>query len=389
MKRRKRRISVLDFSHLLPGEYCSTLLADVGFDVIRIEPVTPGLNKVIPPVVKGESLYYWSIHRNKTCLSVDLKHPDGLKLVRKMSKGVDVILENFTPGTMDRLGLGYEKLSDKNPGLVYCSISGYGQGSNRQNEPAHDLNLQAEAGLLSAGQGDKIPSIPGVLIADYATALTASTAIMGALFQRDLNGAGRHLDISMLQCAAQLLGYQATSQMYTGVSPEEGGFDFPRLLPNYAVYRCKDGEHLAVACIEPQYWRNFCLAIGLTEEKTKPPRFDADGKAVFEKVQKLLETKNRDEWLKLFAGKKCCVSPVNSVTEALSDEDIARSAIVSMSHTKLGTVKQMQAFLLKKDGGGKGHLDNDGDPAHVLKRFKIPKRVLGRLIESGALSRTM
>ncbi|MBX9693401.1 MAG: CoA transferase, partial [Cyanobacteria bacterium] len=106
MKRRKRRIRVLDFSHLLPGEYCSTLLADLGFEIIRIEPVTPGLNKVIPPIVKGESLYYWSVHRNKYCLEVDLKHPDGLKLVRKMSRDVDVILENFSAGTMDRLGLG-------------------------------------------------------------------------------------------------------------------------------------------------------------------------------------------------------------------------------------------------------------------------------------------
>ncbi|MBX9692704.1 MAG: CoA transferase, partial [Cyanobacteria bacterium] len=278
-----------------------------------------------------------------------------------------------------------------NPGLVYCSISAYGQKSKRRGEPAHDLNLQAESGLLLAGLADgEVPRISGLLAADYASALTASTAIMGALYQRDFSGSGQHLDISMLQCAAQLLGYQATSELYTGLSPKEGGFDFPRVQANYSVYRCCDDKYLAVACIEPQYWGNFCEIVGLPEEKSKTPRFEADGTAVYEKVQKLLAKKSREDWLELFAGKKCCVSPVHTVSDALVDKDIANRALVSLKHTKLGAVKQLKAFTLKRDDGGKTqHLDGNTDPTDILKRFGISKKLSRRLIETGALSRSM
>lgn len=208
-------IRVLDFAHLLPGELCTTILSDMGMEVTRVEPLSPGLGKRLPPVVDGESLYYWSLHRNKKRIAVDLKKPEGVALIHKLIKSFDVVVENFRPGVMDRLGIGYEQLSAINPKLVFLSVSGYGQNSEWSQRPGHDLNFVAETGVLNQHKkAEGPPSLPGILVSDYMSALYGALSIMGQLFARESSGKGRHLDISMFECSLSTLSILALSLIH-------------------------------------------------------------------------------------------------------------------------------------------------------------------------------
>lgn len=186
-------VKVLDFSHLLPGEICSTILADLGCEVLRVEGLKPGLGQKLPPVIKGESLYYWSLHRNKRRIALDLKQAEAIEVVRELVKKHDVVLENFRPGVMKRLGLDHPALKKINKKIVYCSISGYGQESSWCDRPGHDLNFVAEAGILSLTRDENgRPVLPGILISDYMSGLYAALSVVSALFNKQRNGASMH-----------------------------------------------------------------------------------------------------------------------------------------------------------------------------------------------------
>ncbi|MBI4533527.1 MAG: CoA transferase, partial [Candidatus Melainabacteria bacterium] len=185
------KLQVLDFAHLLPGELCSTILTDLGFKIIRIESLEPGLGQRLPPLIKGESLYYWSLHRNKRRIALNLKSKAGIEVVRKLARESDVILENFRPGVMNRLGIGYSQMQRINSKLIFCSISGYGQNSAWSQRPGHDLNYVAEAGILSFNQTPNgQPVMPGVLVSDYMAGIYAALAIVSALYERQCTGQG-------------------------------------------------------------------------------------------------------------------------------------------------------------------------------------------------------
>src|SRR5579885_174484 len=196
-----RGIKVLDFTHLLPGELCATLLSDMGAEVLRIESPVRGLAHKLPPVIEGESLFYWSMQRNKERLSVDLKTSEGQDLVKRLIQEFDVVIENFRPGVMERLGLGYNELSAINDRIIYLSISGHGHNSPKRDTPCHDLNLIAETGVLSLNsrEGER-PVLPAIPIGDYMSGLIAAFSLLGALYERCSSGRGRALDISMQDC---------------------------------------------------------------------------------------------------------------------------------------------------------------------------------------------
>lgn len=335
-------IKVLDFTHLLPGELCATVLSDMGAHVVRIEHPVPGLAQKLPPVIKGESLFYWSLQRDKSRIKVDLKTPEGLEQVKNMVPDCDVVIENFRAGVMDRLGLGYEVLSKLNPSLIYLSISGYGHNSDKSDRPVHDLNLVAETGILSLNRREnERPVLPAIPVSDYMAALLAALSILGALYDRKETGKGRSLDISMEDSALASLNVLGSCILYTGKSPNEGGFPYPKEFPNYNVYECKDGRFLAVACLESQFWSTFCNII---ERPDLVPIIDNidEHPQLTETIAALIREKTLDQWNIAFAGSNCCVSPVKSPKEAFDTYPLEeRQMISNLSHPLLGNIPQI------------------------------------------------
>ncbi len=343
------KIKVLDFAHLLPGELCSTILSDMGMQVTRIEPLEPGLGKRLPPVVDGESLYYWSLHRNKKRLAIDLKKTEGVNLIHRLVKEVDVIVENFRPEVMDRLGIGYEQLSKINPRLIFLSISGYGQNSSWSQRPGHDLNFVAESGVLNQHRNpDGSPTLPGILVSDYMSALYGALAVSKHLMERETTGKGKHIDISMFECSLSTLNILTTGLLYTGVDPVAGGFNYPAEMPNYCLYRCKDDRYLAVASLERPFWEKFCTLIG--REDLKPITVKPDDNELRATLAAEIQKKNLSEWTEIFDGSDCCVSPVNTLQEALTTLPTKeRKLVVNATHPVLGDVPQMTTPVFNRN----------------------------------------
>lgn len=335
------RFKVLDFAHLLPGELCSTILSDMGMQVTRVEPLEPGLGKRLPPVVDGESLYYWSLHRNKKRLAIDLKKPAGVKLIHQIIKEVDVVVENFRPEVMDRLGIGYQELSSINPRLIFLSISGYGQNSKWSQRPGHDLNFVAESGVLNQHKNpDGSPTLPGILVSDYMSALYGALAVSTHLMERESTGKGKHIDISMFECSLSTLNILTTGLLYTGMDPISGGFNYPAEMPNYCLYRCKDERYLAVASLERPFWEKFCTLIG--REDLKPRTVKPEDDELRTILSEEIEKKTLAEWTEIFDGSNCCVSPVNTLQEALATLPTKeRNLVINATHPVLGEVPQM------------------------------------------------
>jgi crotonobetainyl-CoA:carnitine CoA-transferase CaiB-like acyl-CoA transferase len=335
-------VAVLDFSHLLPGELCSTILCDLGCDVTRVESLKPGLAQRLPPIIKGESLYYWSIHREKSRIALDLKQPAAVEIILRLTGQCDVVIENFRPGVMERLGIGYSALHEYNPRLIYCSISGYGQTSAWSQRPGHDLNFVAESGVLSqTASPDGEPKVTGLLVSDYMSATYAALSVVAALYEREQTGKGRHLDISMFESSLSTVNLPATAWLYMGKPMRESDPAYRDGLANYNVYRCKDEKYLAVASLEPQFWEEFCRRLERPDLIGKYPL--GPNQEMKEALAAIIATKTRSQWSEIFADGDCCVSPVNSILEACQYPPAQeRQALCAIEHPTLGTVPQLR-----------------------------------------------
>jgi len=375
------KIKVLDFAHLLPGELCSTILCDMGMQVTRVEPLKPGLGKRLPPIVNGESLYYWSLHRNKRRLAIDLKKPKGIELIHRLVEKIDVVVENFRPEVMDRLGIGYRQLSQFNPKLIFLSISGYGQNSTWSQRPGHDLNFVAESGVLNQHKNpDGSPTLPGILVSDYMSALYGALAISAQLMERNITGKGKHIDISMFECSLSTLNILTTGLLYTGIDPIQGGFNYPAEMPNYTVYKCKDDRYLAVASLERPFWEKFCSLIG--RDDLKPITVKPDDQQLRDTLQSEIEKKTLKEWTEIFDGSDCCVSPVNTLQEALTQLPTKeRKLLVNATHPVLGEVPQMTTPVFRHED--KKVIARDGtshDTRTILQDFGFADSEIDKFI---------
>lgn len=335
-------IVVLDFTHMLPGELCAAILSDMGATVIRVESHTPGLAHKLPPIVDGESLFYWSIQRDKSRIKVDLKTEAGLTLIKKLIPQCDIVIENFRTGVMERLGLGYKTLSSINPELIYISVTGHGQDSDRKDEPVHDLNLIAETGLLSLNRREnERPVLPSIPISDYMSGTLGALSVLGALLERQNGGGGKQLDISMFDASLSSLNVLGSMVLYTRKTPHEGGFAYPRELPNYNTYECKDGRFLAVASLERPFWRVFCQTINRPDIE---PLIDDPSKedTLKETIAKEIKAKTLADWTRIFHGTNCCVSPVKTLNETFETYPLAARGMLSgLQHPVLGNVPQI------------------------------------------------
>ncbi len=339
-------ITVLDLSHALAGPYCSTMLADYGAQVIKIEP--PGAGDIArawgSPLPGGETAYFVSLHRNKKGVVLDLKHKEGKELFLRMVERADVVLENFRPGALKRLGLDYEAGRKRNAGIVYCSISGYGQDGPYLERAALDLILQAESGMISVtGAEGSHGARCGVSIADMTAGMNAAYAILLALRVKEKTGQGQSIDVSMMEGQLSLLGTMIGSYLANGEVPAPMGTAYKALLP-YQTFRTTTRD-LALAVGSEKLWKVFCPAIGCPE-LTDDPRYrtngarDANRASLVAKLQEVFLTRSYDEWEALLAAKGVPVGRVNTLAEAVAHPQVAaRGALVDIDHPSVGKTK--------------------------------------------------
>lgn len=349
-------ITVLDFSRVLAGPYCTMQLADLGARVIKIEQPGRGDDTRAwgPPFVNGESAYFLSVNRNKESVALDLKAPETRAILDALLARADVVVENFRPGTMERLGLGYDAVATAHPRIVYCSISGFGQTGPRSIEPGYDAMMQAEGGLMSiTGPPDGSPYRVGVAIGDIATGMFAVQGILAALLARARTGRGQRVDIAMLDAVTSLLTYQASTAFATGMTPVRMGNRHPSIAP-YDTFAAADGEFVLSVGNDDQF-RRMC---GVLEAPAlvSDPRFTSNADRVLncdalrDELGKLLEKWTRDALLPALtlAGVPC--GAVRSVTEALADPQLAaREMIVPLEHVTAGPINVLGTPLKLSD----------------------------------------
>jgi alpha-methylacyl-CoA racemase len=311
-------ILVLDFTTLLPGPLATLMLAEAGAEVIKIERPGGEAMRHYEPRFDGESAMFTLLNRGKTSLTLDLKREHGADELVELIQRADVLVEQFRPGVMTRLGLGYDAVRAINPRLVYCSITGYGQAGPRAGEAGHDLNYIGATGLLALNPGpaDR-PVVPPALIADIAGGtFPAVINILLALRQRDRTGQGCHLDIAMADAMFTFAGHALATSQATGEFPGMGGARLSGGSPRYQLYPTRDGKLVACAALEQQFWLAFTAAIGLAPSLADDARDPAATKAA---VAKIIAGKTADEWRPVLAAADCCATVMATLQEALRD----------------------------------------------------------------------
>lgn len=343
-------VKILDLSALLPGPFCTMILADYGAEVIKIEPPKGGdLFRHTKPLIEDTGGVFFQVNRNKKSISLNLKSEEGREIFYRLAKDADVIIEQYRPGVVKRLGVDYETMKAINPRLVYCSLSGYGQDGPYRLLSGHDLNYISYAGVLglTARQGQP-PTIPGVQIADIGGgALYATLGILLALMARDRNGAGQYVDISMLDGAVSWLPILASDYFVTGQPPKVGSAMLIGRNACYEVYETKDGRYISIGAVEPHLWANFCDKIG-KEEFKEWQRVTEKQPEMFDYMRALFKTRTQAEWCAFLDGVDCCWAPVLGVDEVFANEQVLhRNMLFEMEDPQgqYGSVKQIGSAI--------------------------------------------
>jgi crotonobetainyl-CoA:carnitine CoA-transferase CaiB-like acyl-CoA transferase len=326
-------LRVLDLSRLLPGGFCSMLLADFGADVIKVEDTGAGdYLRWAPPQHPGvepsaASGLFLALNRGKKSIRVDLKQPRGREVLLRLVRDADVLLESFRPGVLDRLGVGFERLRAQNPRLVHCAITGYGQDGPDRDRAGHDLNYLGLAGVLALGGEERGPPVQAaVQIADLGGgALMAAFGILAALRERDASGEGQLVDVSMTGGALSWLAMTAAAFLADGIAPRRGGLGLAGGLLCYRPYPCADGW-VTLGALEPKFWRAFCRGVG--REDLLERQFDPPGSPAHAEVEKVLMTRTRAQWSAFNGEHDCCLEPVLELEEALAR---ARDMVVALA----------------------------------------------------------
>ncbi|WP_243290753.1 CaiB/BaiF CoA-transferase family protein [Bacillus sp. FJAT-47783] len=338
-------MKILDFSKLLPGPYATMMLADMGAEILRVE--SPNLRDYIrelPPIDGEDSAVHQHLNRSKKSISLDLKKQEAVDLIKRLVQEYDIILEQFRPGVMERLGLDYEVLKEVNPKVIYCSLSGYGQTGPYRNRPGHDNNYLSIAGVAGySARKNERPVPMGIQIADMAGgSLHAVIAILAAVIHRQNTGEGQYVDISMTDSSFALNAMFGPAYLACGIEPkpEETALNGATF---YDYYETKDGRYFSVGSLEPHFQKQLCKTLGLTHIIDKAASMkEADVRLFKEAVQKKFLEKTFHEWIDIFADVDACVEPVLSFSEACQHEQlIARKMIVDVPKGNGTTQKQI------------------------------------------------
>ncbi len=325
-------IKVLDLTKYLPGPFATQILADFGAEVIKVEEISGELGRYAPPFLGSIGTRFCAVNRNKKSLAVDLKSDKGREIVKKLASGTDILIEQFRPGVMDRMGFGYNSLKRDNERLIYCSLTGYGLSGPWINRAGHDINYLNTAGLsaLNAGR-DGTPVISSIQIADVAGgSLFAVIGIMLALFQRSRSGRGQSCDVAMMDGALSLFSFTIgewcgnKSQPLAGREFLTGGFAM------YNTYKCRDGKYVGLGALESKFWEGFCKKIG--RDNYTAFQYDISKQdEMIEDINAVMLGKSRDEWVDFFADSDICFTPVLDLNEVSRHEQVlAREMLIKV-----------------------------------------------------------
>ena len=337
-------IRVLDFSRVLAGPAASLALADLGAEIIKVEPPGSGDDtRTFPPFSDGHSVYFLGINRGKKSIVIDLKTADGVALARDLSAKCDIVIENYRPGVMDRLGLGYETLAAINPRLIYCAISGFGMTGPLRDYPSFDIVTQALSGAFSVnGERDRAPTRPALPMGDLVGGINGPIGILAALYERTVTGRGRLIDVSLLDGLMGLLAYLPQIAFHSGENPKPQGNPHPNLVP-YGVFPARDGL-MVIACLTNAFWANLCRALGL-DAFIEDPRYDTlemrrqNRVAVDELVGSKTSLHSFAELDVILTEHQVPHAPILGVLDALAQpQAVAREMVVHTEHKALGSI---------------------------------------------------
>lgn len=381
-------IRVLDMSGLAPGPYCTMLLADLGADVVVIE-ATPGAGRRMEMPQSARTLAYDPLKRNKRSIGLNLKDPQAQETFLKLAEKADVVIEGYRPGVVKRLGVDYEAVSKRNPRIVYCSLSGYGQTGPYSNLVGHDINYISLGGALGAiGWPDTPPAIPLNVIADFAGGgLYAAFAIASAIIAREKTGRGQYVDMAMSDGVTSLLAMAVGQYFGAGVVPEPGTGFLNGGIPAYHVYECSDGKWLSIGSLEPWFWAETCKVLGCNEftaHQNNREKFPE----MFEWLRAKFSEKTRDEWFEELRQHDICVGPVLAMNEVFENPHVLeRDMVVEVAHEELGPVKHVGIAPKFSDTPGAirsmGHA-RGADTDAVLREVGLGDAEIAALREAGA-----
>jgi alpha-methylacyl-CoA racemase len=416
-------IRVLDLSRLLPGGFCSLLLADFGAEVLKVEDTGMGdYIRWAPPYYEGaqdsaSSALFLSLNRNKRSIRIDLKSEQGREVLLRLVRDYDVVLESFRPGVLDRLGVGYERMREVNPGIVYCAITGYGQYGPKRDAAGHDMNYLGLVGLLGlTGERDEVGGHPiqaAGQIADIGGgALMAAFGILAALRERDGagggggggatsgdgqagrerqggSGVGQIVDVSMADGALSWLAMVAARYFAEGVVPRRGGLELAGSLICYRPYQCADGW-VSLGALEPKFWQAWCR--GVQREDLIERQFEGPGSHAHRQVQELFKARTRAQWVEFAQQHDCCLEPILGLDEALDSELVrAREMVVELTQPGVaGGVRQL-GVPVKLTRTPASHDQRPG-PAlgehteEVLREAGLAPREIQELLQAGAVA---
>ncbi len=339
-------VVVIDLSRVLAGPYCTMMLGDMGATVIKIEQPGKGddTRHFGPPYVAGESAYYLGLNRNKRSITLDFNNPEHEKRLFELVSTATVLVENFRPGMLERQGLGYETLRAMNPGLIYCSISGYGHDGPYAMRPGYDFVAQAESGIMSVtGEVEGEPQRVGSPVADVSAGLYACMSILAALHVREKTGKGQHIDISLLEAAVSLLSNVSSNYLISGEEAERYGNGHPNIVP-YQAFHTQDG-YIVVSCGNDRLYQTLCRLLG-REDLATDPRFATNPQRVRNReelvpiLQEQFLQRETGDWLTALRAAGIPCGPINTVSQVFSDPHLqARGFIWECEHPTAGTIK--------------------------------------------------
>src|SRR2546422_2028592 len=334
-------VVVLDLTRLLPGPYCTQLLANLGADVIKVED--PGLGdymRAVPPAVDDSSYPFVMVNRGKRSVVLDLRLPEGRQILYRLARRADVFVEQFRPSTVKKLGIDYPRIRRANPKIVYCSFGGFGRTGPYADKPAHDLNFEALAGILSvtAGRQDGRPVIPGVPVSDLASALLAAFSIVASLHRRERFGGGEFLEVSIFDASVSLMVLNLARYLGTGDVPVPGETIVTGLFPFYGLYETGDGRWLSVACVEPKFWRRLCEILGVPELAGEQFVSGPPARPTFDAVSAAFRRRNLREWTEICDRESLPVMPVKRVDEVVDDPQLRARGL--LPEVRIGGVRR-------------------------------------------------
>jgi crotonobetainyl-CoA:carnitine CoA-transferase CaiB-like acyl-CoA transferase len=376
-------LRVIDLTRVLAGPFCTMMLGDMGAEVIKIEEPGQGdETRGWAPFIDGWSTYFLGVNRNKKSVVLDLKDPQDADALRSLIAKADVLVENFKPGSLAKLGFSYSDVSRLNPRIVYCSISGYGQTGPRAGLSGYDVIIQGESGLMDVtGQPDGPPTRVGIAITDYFAGLYAIQGILLALIERQQTGHGQYVDIALFDSLLSALSLPVGIHFATGQSPQRMGNDHPSIAP-YETLRARNG-FIIVAAGNPRLWTQLCIAIG-AEHLVDDPRFENNTERLRHRTELKRELETRfqqftlDELIKRLQAHNVPCGQVRSIADALADPQVAaREMVIAIEHPDLGTIKNLGNPVKLSASPAEVRLPPPRLGEHtdeVLKEFGLPSK---------------